>query len=58
MLSFFFRELQLITALFLICDSYMSWTTRFVSLKLCVEFSILDFVFVFIKVYIYVQENA
>ena len=29
----------LITVLFLICDSYMSWSTRFVSLKLCVGFS-------------------
>ena len=32
----FFRELQLITVLLLICDSYMSWSIRFVSLKLCV----------------------
>ena len=39
---FLFRELQLITALFLLCDSYMRWSTRFVSLKLFVEFSILD----------------
>ena len=39
---FFFCELQLITVLLLICDSYMSWSTRFVSLKLCVEFSIYD----------------
>ena len=38
--SFFFRELQLITVLLLICGSYMSWSTRFVSLKLCVRFSI------------------
>ena len=28
----------------LIYDSYMSWSTKFVSLKLCVEFSIFDFV--------------
>ena len=34
--SFFFRELQLITVLLLNCDSYMGWSTRFVSLKLCV----------------------
>ena len=52
----FFRELQLITALLLIRDSYMSWSTRFVSLKLCVGFSILDsisfllkFIFLFNK---------
>ena len=38
--SFFFCELQLITALLLICDSYMS--TTFVSLKLCVGIFILD----------------
>ena len=30
--SFFFRELQLITILFLICDSYMSWSTQASSL--------------------------
>ena len=41
-LLFFFRVLQLVTDLLLICDSYMSWSTRFVSLKLCVEFSIFD----------------
>ena len=32
---FFFRELQLITVLLLTCDSYMSWNTRLVYLKLC-----------------------
>ena len=32
---FFFREPQLITVLPLICDSYMSWSTRFFPLKLC-----------------------
>ena len=47
-----------IAVLFLICDSYMSWSTRFVSLKLCVGFSIFRFRFVFIKVYNFVQENA
>ena len=40
--SFFFRELQLITVLLLICNSYISWTTKFISLTLCVGFSILD----------------
>ena len=40
--SFFFRELQLSTVLLLICDSYMSWSTRLVSIKLCVKFSIFD----------------
>ena len=56
--SFFFRELQLITVLLLICDSYMSWSTRFVSLKLHMEFFISDsvsllskFIFLFNKVH-------
>ena len=40
--SFFFRELQLITVLLLIRDSYMSWSSRLVSLKLCIVFSIFD----------------
>ena len=40
MLSFFFRELQIITVLLLICDSYMSWSTMFVALELCVGISI------------------
>ena len=56
--SFFFRELQLITVLLLICDSYMSCSTRFVSLKLRVGFSIFHFHFGFIKVYIFAQQNA
>ena len=37
--SFSFRELQLTTVLLLISDSYMSWRTRFVSLKLAQVFS-------------------
>ena len=57
MLSFYLRDLQLITVLHLICDSYMSWSTRFVSLKLCVGFSILDSAsFSSITVYIFVQQ--
>ena len=35
--------------LLLICDSYMIWRTRFVSLKLCVGFSIFDFVAFLLK---------
>ena len=46
---FFFRKLQLITALLSIHDSYTSWSTRFISLKLCVEFSIFDFVWFLLK---------
>ena len=56
--SFFFHELQLIKVLILICDFYMSWSTRFVSVKLCVGFSIFDsvsfllkFVFLFNKMH-------
>ena len=47
--SVFFCKLQLITVLLLICASYMSWSTRFVSLKLCVGFSIFDFAWFLLK---------
>ena len=40
--SFFFRKLQLITVLFFIRDSHMSWTISFFSQKAYVEFSIFD----------------
>ena len=46
--SFLIRELQLIIVLLLIYHSYMSRTTRFVSLKLCVGFSNFDSVFFFL----------
>ena len=49
---FFFYELQLITVLFLICNSYMSWSTRFVSKSVCGIFHF-RFRFVFIKAYIF-----
>ena len=49
---FFFREVHLITDLLLTCDSYMSWSTRFVSLKLCAGFSIFDSV-LFLSLYFY-----
>ena len=43
--SSFFREHQPMTVLILLYDSYMSWwSTRFISLKVYVEFSILDFI--------------
>ena len=48
--SFLFCELQLITVLLLICNSYMSWNTRFVSLKLCVWFSIFHSVSFLLKI--------
>ena len=38
--SFFFRKLQLITVLLLIRDSYVSWSTRLVSLNVWVGLSI------------------
>ena len=40
--SFSWCELWLITVLVLLCDSYMSWSARFISLKLCVGFFIFD----------------
>ena len=46
---FFFHDLQFITVLLLICDSYMSWSTRFVSVKLCLGFSIFDSVSFLLK---------
>ena len=53
---FFFHELQLIMILLLIRNSYMSWGTWFISLKLCVGFYIFDsglfllkFIFLFRK---------
>ena len=51
--SFFFRELQLITVLRLIHDSYISWSTRFVSLKECWGFSILNSGSFWLSLYFY-----
>ena len=56
--SFFLCKLRLITVLLLICDSYMSWSTKFVSLKLKCGIFHFRFRFVFIKVYTFVQQNA
>ena len=47
--SVFFRELKLITVLLLIWDFYMSWSTRLISLKLYVRFSIFDSVLFLLK---------
>ena len=49
MSSSFFRELQVITVFLLTCDSYMSWSTRFVALNLCVAFFIFDSVSFLLK---------
>ena len=49
MVSFFFRELQLITVLqfyILVPSSYTSWSTKFIFLGVYMEFTI------FIKVYV------
>ena len=57
----FFRTkstLKLITILLLICDFYMNWSTSFCSLKLYAGFSRFRFRFIFIKVYIFAQQNA
>ena len=52
---FFFHELQLITVLF--CDSYTSWSTRFISLTVSEIFHF-QLRLVFVKVFIFVQQNA
>ena len=49
MRSFFFRELQRIIVLLLICDSYISWSTKFVSLKMFVGFYIFDYISFLLK---------
>ena len=49
--------LQLITILLLIWNSYMRWSTKFVSLKLC-GVCHFQFCFTFIKVHIFIQQNA
>ena len=53
---FFFRKIQLVTGLLSFRNSYTSWSTWFISLKLCVGFSIfesvlflLNFTFLFNK---------
>ena len=46
---FFFCDLQIIIVLLLVCHSYISWSTRLVSLKLCVGFSIFDCVAFLLK---------
>ena len=52
----FFRELQVITVLLLVSDSYMSWSTRFVSLNMCEGFSIFDSVLYSLK-FIFLFKN-
>ena len=49
MYSFFFPVLELIIVLFLICNCYMNWSTRFVSLKVCEGISIFDSVSFLLK---------
>ena len=57
MLKKFLRTKQTVQKMILICDSYMSWSTRFVSLKLCVEFSIFDSVSFLLKFIFFFQRN-
>ena len=47
----FLRELQFITVSLFICNSCISWSTRFVSLKLRVRFSIFDSVLFYQSLY-------
>ena len=54
----FCRELHLIRVLLLICDSSTSWSKRFISVKVCLGFSIFYSVLLLIKVYIFVQQRA
>ena len=56
--SFIFFEFKLITVLLLVCNSYMNWSTRFVSLKQYLGFSVFDslsfllnFIFLFKKLH-------
>ena len=63
--SCFFCELQLITVLLSICDSYMSWSARSISLKGWVGFFIFDsfsfllkFIFVLNKKHIQKQPSG
>ena len=56
--TIFFRELQLITVLLLIRNSYTSWSARFISLKHCVKTFHFRFRLVLIKTYIFVQFKA
>ena len=57
-LSVFFQALQLIRVLLLIYDSYIRWSTRFVSLKLCVRLSIFDSISFLLQFIVFVQQNA
>ena len=59
MYSFFFYELQIVTDLLLIWDSYMSWSLSFLSLKMCVGFSIFDSVsFLFKLIFLFIKKRG
>ena len=55
MYSFLFRELQHITLLLLIRNSYTSWSTMFISLEVSWDFPF-SIPFVFIKLYFFPQK--
>ena len=57
-MHFFFREHQLIAVLRSIRDSYASWITRFVSLKVCVGFFIFDSASLFFLKFIFFQQKG
>ena len=46
------------SVILLICGFYMSWSTSFVSVKMCVGLSIFDFVSPLLKFKFFVQQNA
>ena len=58
MLSLFFCELQLITILFLLYDSYINLKDKVRLSKTLWGIFHFQFRFIFIKVYIFVQQNA
>ena len=55
--TFFLRELQLITVLFLICNFHTSWSPTFISLKLCVGFSIFDSISFWLKFILFFNKS-
>ena len=56
--SFFFHELQLMTILLLISDSYNELKHKARISKTMCEIFHFRFRFIFIKVYVFVQQNA
>ena len=57
-MHYFFRKLQLITVLLLIRNSYTGWSTWFISQKLCVGFSIFDFISFFNFIFLFNKRHS